>query len=93
MKLPAGGSGWHFGWQWRHLIDYYECVTDCKAVDAGSIPTPASKNQVVSDIFLMPEWRKYFRHGVPNSLLSKQSTADFWEDLAIPMAYGDGMAG
>jgi len=41
----------------------------------------------------MPEWRKYFRHGVPNSLLSKQSTADFWEDLAIPMAYGDGMAG
>jgi len=28
----------------------------------------------------MPEWRKYFRHGVPNSLLSKQSTADIWED-------------
>jgi hypothetical protein len=45
------GPGVKPGVERTHLIDLYDCAAACKAVYAGSIPTPASKNQILSSSY------------------------------------------
>ena len=53
--VRSDGPGVKPGGKCTHLFDLQERAAACKAVDAGSIPTSASRNQIFSSSYAQVE--------------------------------------